>query len=230
MKKGIVALLIVLGSLVSLRDGFAQIGGYFQGEDNSAPDVVLGAGGGEYGTLWSDPAYVHSDLMLHSNDEVWIYLDQNDDSASEFRIYNGSGAVVHRITESGTKSAVLETRHYGHRAVYSIESPEVWLEDFGSGSLVEGRAWVAFEEMFAETVNRDRNYHVFLTPVCQEPILLLVTTKTATGFSVRGVRLDGRPADCDFDYRIAAKRLGVEDTRLEEVTEGPEAAADLARR
>jgi hypothetical protein len=193
--------------------------GYFRGENNETPDIVLGAGGGEQGTLWSEPSWLHSDLMFHSNDEVWIYLDRNNDSESEFRVYNGNGAVIHRITEAGTKSAVLQTESYGQRAVYSIESPGVWLEDFGSGSLADGRAKVAFEPMFAETVNRYLDYHVFLTPVCREPVLLFVTAKTATGFGVRGVQLDGQPAACDFDYRITAKRLGVEDIRLEEVTD-----------
>jgi hypothetical protein len=29
------------------------------------------------------------------------------------------------------------------------------------------------------------------------------------------VTLDGQPAECAFDYRVAAKRLGYEDLRLE---------------
>jgi hypothetical protein len=108
--------------------------------------------------------------MMYSMDEFWVYLDANNDSGSEFRVYNGAGAVVHRITEAGTKSAVLQTENYGQRAVYSIESPEVWLEDFGGGSLVEGEAAVRLEPIFAETVNRNLDYHVFLTPVCREPV------------------------------------------------------------
>jgi hypothetical protein len=196
-------------------------GGYFRGSDNLQPDVVLGGGDGtgDDGTLSSDPNFVDSDVFIRSNDEVWIYLDDNNNTTSEFRIYNGDGAVVHKITETGLKSAVLQTDSYGQRAVYTIESPEVWLEDFGSASLVDGKVGVAFDPMFAETVNRDLDYHVFLTPVCQEPVLLFVTEKTAAGFAVGGVTLDGQPAGCDFDYRVTAKRLGVEDIRLEEVTD-----------
>jgi hypothetical protein len=62
------------------------------------------------------------------------------------------------------------------------------------------------------------DYHVFVTPLCQEPVLLYVTAKRATGFTVRGGTLDGQPAECAFDYRVAAKRLGYEDVRLEEAT------------
>lgn len=204
----------------SVRLADPEAAGYFEGEDNSNPDIVLGGDDdADDGTLWSDPSLPDSDLFIYSNDEVWIHLDEGNTQQSEFRIYNGANAVIHKISEDGTKSAVLQTESYGQRAVYSIESPEVWLEDFGSGSLADGRAKVAFGPMFAETVNRDLDYQVYLAPVCQEPVLLIVTAKTAAGFGVRGVKLDGRPAACDFDYRITAKRLGVEDIRLEEVTD-----------
>ena len=49
-------------------------------------------------------------------------------------------------------------------------------------------------------------------------MLLSVTAKRVTGFMVRGVTLDDQPAECGFDYRVAARRLGYEDMRLEEAT------------
>ncbi|HEY68654.1 MAG TPA: hypothetical protein G4N97_10355, partial [Thermoflexia bacterium] len=104
----------------------------------------------------------------------------------------------------------------GRRLLYAVESPEVWFEDFGSASLTDGEARVTIEPIFAQTVNLEEEYHVFVTPVCQEPVLLFVTEKDATGFTVRGVTLEGRPSGCSFDYRIVAKRLGYEDLRLEE--------------
>jgi len=221
MKKGFVALAIIFCLITTMDRSSAQPGVYFRADSNAEPDIVLGAGGGEYGTLWSDSDEIHSDLMFTSFDEIWFYLDTNNDSSSEFRIYNGAKSVIYRVTEAGTKSAVLQTTNYGKRAVYSIESPEVWLEDFGSGSLAAGEAIVTIEPVFAETVNLDTGYHVFLTPVSMEPVLLFITAKTTAGFSVRGVTLDGQPATGDFDYRITAKRLGVEDIRLEEVSEDP---------
>jgi len=48
-------------------------------------------------------------------------------------------------------------------------------------------------------------------------VLLSVTANSAS-FTVRGVTLDGQPAECAFDYRVAAKRLGYEGVRLEEAT------------
>jgi hypothetical protein len=49
-------------------------------------------------------------------------------------------------------------------------------------------------------------------------VLLYVASKTATGFTVGGATLDGQPANCTFDYRVVAPRLGYEDVRTEEYT------------
>lgn len=116
------------------------------------------------------------------------------------------------MTASGTKSAVVETESYGERLLYAVESPEVWFEDFGSGSLVDGVAVVTFEAIFAETIDLDGGYHVFVTPLgdCNG---LYVAAKTASGFEVR--ELGGGTADVGFDYRIVAKRAGYEGVRLE---------------
>jgi len=62
------------------------------------------------------------------------------------------------------------------------------------------------------------DYHVFVTPLSQQPVLLFVSAKTATAFTVQGVTLDGQPADCAFDYRIIAKRLAYERVRMDKAT------------
>jgi len=113
---------------------------------------------------------------------------------------------------AGSKSALVETADHGERLLYAMESPEVWFEDFGTASLVNGKASVLIEPIFAETVNLEVDYHVFLTPLgdCKG---LYVATKTPTSFEVR--ELGGGTASISFDYRIVAKRRGYESTRLE---------------
>jgi len=73
---------------------------------------------------------------------------------------------------------------------------------------------VPFEPIFAQTVNLGEEYHVFVTPLSQEPVWLYITAKTADGFTVRGVTLDGLPATCSFEWRVMARRLGYENVRL----------------
>ena len=160
-------------------------------------------------------------LNLFSNWNINLSLDEdNNDSSGAFRIWNGADSAVFRVDEdgnmtaTGTKSAVVETESYGPRLMYALESTGVWFEDFGTGSLLDGVAVVQIEPVFAETVNLDTDYQVFLTPLgdCGG---LYVAAKTPTSFEVR--ELGGGNASVSFDYRIVAKRLGYEELRLEEV-------------
>ena len=101
-------------------------------------------------------------------------------------------------------------------ALYAMESPQHWFEDFGTGRLDNGTAAVALDPTFAETVNGAADYHVFLTPEgdCRG---LYVANKTASGFEVR--ELGGGQSNVAFDFRIVALRRGFESVRLEDVTE-----------
>jgi len=101
-------------------------------------------------------------------------------------------------------------------ALYSVQSPQNWFEDFGSGQLTGGTASVALDSTFAQTVSASSDYHVFLTPEgdCRG---LYVSKKTPAGFEVR--ELGGGRSDVAFDYRIVAMRRGFEGIRMEDMTE-----------
>ena len=99
---------------------------------------------------------------------------------------------------------------------YAMQSPENWMEDFGSGEVNGGVAIVAIDPAFAETVAGDSSYHVFLTPNGDSKGLY-VTRKTATSFEVR--ESGGGTSSLSFDYRIVAKRRGFESQRLIDVTD-----------
>jgi hypothetical protein len=127
--------------------------------------------------------------------------------------------VIGDFIATGTKSAVVETASYGKRQLYAVESPENWFEDFGGAQLTQGRVVVHFDPVFAETVNVETEYHVFLTPKadCKG---LYVASETATSFEVR--ELQHGTDSVPFDYRIIAKRKGHEGTRLAELKQGQE--------
>ena len=101
-------------------------------------------------------------------------------------------------------------------ALYSMQSPENWFEDFGSGTLSNGAATIVLDPTFAQTVNTGTEYHVFLTPNGDSKGLY-VSQKTATSFDVR--EQGGGISSIAFDYRIVAKRVGYENIRLEDLTE-----------
>lgn len=138
-------------------------------------------------------------------------------SPSGYGVYSqGNMRVVGKLTVTGTKSAVVKLKDGKGVSLYAVESSENWFEDFGSSKLRKGRALVAIESTFAETVNTGMEYHVFLTPN-GESRGLYVTNKKGTSFEVREV--NGGKSEISFSYRIVAKRKGYEDQRLAKVDE-----------
>ena len=117
---------------------------------------------------------------------------------------------------TGSKSAVVPVDGGSRKvALYAEEAPENWFEDAGSAHLSNGEAVVNLEGVFAETINTDIDYHVFLTPNgdCKG---LYIAQKTPTSFVVR--ELGGGTSSVVFDYRIMAKRKGYENIRLADRT------------
>lgn len=117
---------------------------------------------------------------------------------------------------SGGLTTVVPTESNKKVQVYSVQSPENWFEDFGSGQLAGGVARVQLETTFAQTVNVGVDYHVFVTPKgdCKG---LYVTNENAGGFEVH--ELGGGQSNIAFDYRIVARRKGYENLRLADATE-----------
>jgi hypothetical protein len=109
----------------------------------------------------------------------------------------------------GSKQAVVATAG-GARSLYTEESSEVWFTDYGFGRLHRGRTRVLIDPTFAQTVNTEEPYHVFLEEYGQAD--LYVAERTPLGFVV-AVK-DGDP-DTEFSYRVVAKRRGFESARLE---------------
>jgi hypothetical protein len=103
----------------------------------------------------------------------------------------------------------------GLSRVYSMESPESWFEDFGSGQLTAGQATVSLEPGFAGIVHADA-YRVFLT-ARGDSEGLFVADQNSSGFTVREQR-SGK-SNIAFDYRVVAKRADIAGARLEHVDE-----------
>jgi len=111
----------------------------------------------------------------------------------------------------GSKSAAVPLKSGQMVKVFSMESPEVWFEDFGSGQLMGGITTVSLDRKFVQTVNLSMGYHVFVTPKgdCKG---LYIANETKDGFEVR--ELEGGQSSVAFDYRIVAHRKGYETMRL----------------
>jgi hypothetical protein len=83
------------------NNGAHGAGLFARGATDDAPDLVLGGGGGDDGRIYSDPDQAGSDILLFSNDEVWIDLDEDDNSPGNFVIRNGADTAILRLNEAG---------------------------------------------------------------------------------------------------------------------------------
>lgn len=147
------------------------------GGSDSAPDLVLcgNSGSQDDGRIYSDQSYTGSDIGLHSNDRVWIDLDDDNNSAGEFfQVRNGADVELFRVDESGnaTVKGTLtkgggsfkidhpldpESKYLYHSFV---ESPDMM--NIYNGNVVtddKGLAEVVLPEWF-EALNRDFRYQL----------------------------------------------------------------------
>jgi len=85
---------------------------------------------------------------------------------------------------------------------YAPSQSQRSMEDFGKGQLVDGRAYVRLDPAFANVIERQSEYLVFITPE-GDSRGLYVADKTPSGFSVR--ENQGGRSTLAFDYRIVAK-------------------------
>jgi hypothetical protein len=131
------------------------------------------------------------------------------------RILTNSGVGLQVV--GGSKQAVVSTPS-GARSLYTEESSEVWFTDYGFGRLRNGRARILIDPAFAQTVNLDQPYQVFVQAYGDAD--LYVKERTALGFEV--VFRAGNDRQAEFGYRIVAKRGGFESARLEPAEQGME--------
>ncbi len=153
-----------------------------------------------------------------------MYLENSDSTDAGDLVFDALGGnfggecsidVTGNMFCTGTIGAAVNGKGNKKVGLYTMQSSEDWIEDFGSGALTGGVATIRLEPRFAKTISSQVNYHVFLTPAgdCDG---LYIANRTATSFEVR--ELKSGTSSVAFDYRIVAHRKGFESARLPDVT------------
>jgi hypothetical protein len=208
----------------NIRDG-ANISG-----DNFGVVGTCGAGLGENGAGVQGSTEVHNGsgvVGIADNGTnafgVWGLAHQGFAGQFDGRVrIKGSLRIEGSVTVTGglsvltpgAKSAVVPDENGTLRRLYAVESPESWFEEFGFGQLVDSQAQIELDSAFAYMVE-DGPYHVFVSEY-DGSNGLYVAERTSSSFVVRASESG---VECDFSYRVAAKRKDVEGTRFEEVEE-----------
>jgi hypothetical protein len=180
------------------------------GQSQSDVGVAGECAGTDIGVLGRCHANGAAGVVGRSRDGVGVHGSTLNGFAGTF---DGDVVVLGDVTVTGRKSAVVAHPDGSHRALYAVESPESWFEDFGSARLVRGRARVRLDRDFAVLIRRN-DYHVFLTPEGDSQGLY-VAKKTSRGFDV--LEQQSGQSTVRFSFRIVARRPDLRGKRLEKV-------------
>ena len=129
--------------------------------------------------------------------------------------FEGNVYVTGQFIQAGNAPATstAQVSDGSTRALYSQDSTEPVVEDFGEAKLAVGRFEVTLDPHFAAIADGDA-YQVFLTPYadCNG---LAVMTRGPGGFTVAELRAG--TSGVGFGYRVVAKRRGAAGKRLERI-------------
>lgn len=152
-------------------------------------------------------------VAIGSGDEPAVYAIHGAQPTSPIGHFVGDVVIDGDLVLAGRKSAAVPLPDGTRRALYCVESPECWFEDFGRARLVRGRARVRLERTFAAVV-RTGDYHVFLSP---EGLShgLYVHRRTRDGFEVREQHRG--TSTVAFSYRIVARRKDIDAPRFKRI-------------
>ena len=120
--------------------------------------------------------------------------------------FNGNHVIA-----NGTKTASVGTS-IGNQLLYVNESPEVWFEDFGTATLVNGEVTVNLDPLFLETVFIDDKHPMHVFVQVQGECNDIYVIPGSTSFYVK--EKDGGKSNVKFSYRLVAKRLHYQDHRF----------------
>jgi hypothetical protein len=204
-----------------------------------ATGSATGSGHGYSAGVWGDSGTGNGVLATADNSNAVVgvnnsptgyttaFFENESTDAAAYTLYTNSTTfggfcsvdVKGNLACSGSKSAIVPVDGGKRKvALYAVESPQNWFEDFGSAQLIHGVAVVQLDPDFIQTVNAEIDYKVFPVPNgdCKG---LYVTKKTATSFEVH--ELGTGTSNISFDYRVTALRRNYEKVRFADHTNDP---------
>jgi len=123
-----------------------------------------------------------------------------------------TGGTNYAILSAGTKSTIVKDLNDKPVVMFCTEAPEVLFQDYGIAQLVNGKAHVTLDPVFANAifVSSERPLKVFiqLEGDCKG---VYVSNKTADGFDV--TELQGGSSNVSFSWTVVANRADEKDAQ-----------------
>jgi hypothetical protein len=121
-----------------------------------------------------------------------------------------TGNTNYKINGPGTVATMVKDLNDEYVNMFCPEAPEVLFQDYGTGKLVNGRAYITIDPIFAKNIYIDEQHplkvFIQLEGDCKG---VYVTNKSKNGFEVR--ELQGGTSNVDFSWTVVANRVNTYD-------------------
>jgi hypothetical protein len=180
------------------------------GNNVASSYLTNGSGGAFTGSIYGIAAFKNGALANNTGAGYFIASTTANVGVAVAYRSAGGGGTNYKIIDMGAFGGQVSTDVWDidnktRRIMFAPEAPEIFFQDFGRGQLVNGRAHITLDPIFARNivVNEQHPLNVFiqLEGDCNG---VYVTNKTANGFDV--VELNGGTSNVKFSYFVNANR------------------------
>ncbi len=140
-----------------------------------------------------------------AGDGVWGGYFEASGNAQYAYVAGQASGVNYKINGTGSVSTIVKRPNGSRANMFCPEAPEILFQDYGVGKLINGKAHINVDPIFANNiiVNNDHPLKVFvqLEGDCKG---VYVTNKSANGFDV--IELQNGNSNVSFSWTIVANR------------------------
>jgi hypothetical protein len=191
------------------KDNVDYNAGYFS-YDQEAPNGLSTTGpfariaGKDYDrTVGSMPS---SDITYGGYFDANITNGNGRNATPSFSFVGASlGGTSYKILGSGSVSTIVKDAEDNNRILFATETPEILFEDFGTGQLVNGEAYIKVDPVLSKNIYVDDEHpmkvFIQLEGDCNG---VYVTEKTKDGFKVK--ELQSGSSNVSFSWNLVANR------------------------
>lgn len=138
------------------------------------------------------------------------YFDANTSTTDFVFVGARNNGTSYKVLGGGSLSTMVKDDQGNNRILHATETPEILFEDFGTGKLINGEAYIEIDKLLSKHIYTDEKHpmkvFIQLEGDCNG---VFVTEKTINGFKVK--ELGNGKSNVSFSWNLVANRADVID-------------------
>lgn len=138
------------------------------------------------------------------------YFDANTSTTDFVFVGAKNNGTSYKVLGGGSVSTMVKDDEGNNRILHATETPEILFEDFGTGKLINGEAYISIDKLLSKHIYIDQKHpmkvFIQLEGDCKG---VFVTEKTINGFKVK--ELGNGKSNVSFSWNLVANRADVVD-------------------